>query len=181
MADDVPSEQRRSGATVAREALEQARKAAAGARREADRSQAARRRAEIRAANLTRSAEQATPGPSNDPVAFGASIDDLLTDRGWQNDLKVARVTADWPTMVGPDIAGHCEPIALRDGVLTIEAESTAWATQIRLLSRQVIGRIADVVGPGVVGKLVVRGPAGPSWRHGRLRVPGPGPRDTYG
>jgi hypothetical protein len=32
-----------------------------------------------------------------------------------------------------------------------------------------------------VVRRLVVRGPTTPDWGHGRLRVRGPGPRDTYG
>jgi len=71
--------------------------------------------------------------------------------------------------------------VTLRDGLLSVEAESTAWATQIRLLAPRLLARIAEVAGSGVVTRLTVHGPAGPSWRHGRLRVPGRGPRDTYG
>ena len=41
--------------------------------------------------------------------------------------------------------------------------------------------RIEAVVGPGVVTELIVLGPVAPSWVKGRRRVPGPGPRDTYG
>jgi predicted nucleic acid-binding Zn ribbon protein len=69
----------------------------------------------------------------------------------------------------------------LRHGELVLEAESTAWATQLRLLSRSILARISAELGPDVVRKLVVRGPTAPDWRHGRLRVKGPGPRDTYG
>lgn len=172
----------RPGAQLAREALEKARRAAAARRLEAERSSAARRRADTKAANLADARTRAANATDRDhPVAFRAAIDDLLADRGWTDAAKVARVTADWPGIVGPEIAGHCEPVSLRGGVLTLEAESTAWATQIRLLTRQVMGRIAESVGGDVVTKLIVRGPAGPTWRHGRLRVPGPGPRDTYG
>jgi predicted nucleic acid-binding Zn ribbon protein len=60
-------------------------------------------------------------------------------------------------------------------------AESTAWATQLRLLNRQILARIAAEVGPDVVVRLKVRGPTSPDWRHGPLRVTGRGPRDTYG
>ena len=37
--------------------------------------------------------------------------------------------------MVGAEIAKHSRPVKLEDGELTVEAESTAWATQLRLLA----------------------------------------------
>lgn len=69
----------------------------------------------------------------------------------------------------------------LTDGELTVQADSTAWATQLRLLQRQLLAKIAAGVGDGVVKRLRVQGPTAPSWRHGPRRVPGRGPRDTYG
>jgi predicted nucleic acid-binding Zn ribbon protein len=72
-------------------------------------------------------------------------------------------------------------PDKLEDGVLTIVAESTAWATNLTLLSRTILDRLASEVGAGVVRRLHVHGPTAPDWRHGRLRVTGRGPRDTYG
>jgi len=65
--------------------------------------------------------------------------------------------------------------------VLTVQAESTAWATQLRLLQRQLLAKIAAGVGDGVVKRLKVRGPLAPSWRYGPRHVSGRGPRDTYG
>jgi predicted nucleic acid-binding Zn ribbon protein len=104
-----------------------------------------------------------------------------LADRGWQGDAAVAAVTADWESAVGEDLAAHCRPESLRAGVLTITAESTAWATQIRLLTAPLIARITESFGAGLVRSVVVHGPTGPSWTHGPRRVPGRGPRDTYG
>src|SRR3712207_8885100 len=37
----------------------------------------------------------------------------------------------------GSDIADHCIPLSLRDGELVLQAESTAWATQLRTLQRE--------------------------------------------
>jgi predicted nucleic acid-binding Zn ribbon protein len=51
----------------------------------------------------------------------------------------------------------------------------------LRLLQRQLLVKIAAGVGNGVVKRLKVQGPEAPSWRHGPRRVPGRGPRDTYG
>lgn len=126
----------------------------------------------------TESQEQRAGG---DPVAFGSAVNELLDERGWQGDARAARVLADWASIVGAEVAAASRPVRLRGGELQVEAESTAWATQLRLLSRSLLARITAELGEGVVSRLVVRGPTAPDWRHGRLRVPGPGPRDTYG
>ena len=49
--------------------------------------------------------------------------------------MAEARVFADWAGLVGEDVAAHCTPVSLRDGELRVSAESTAWATQLRLLA----------------------------------------------
>jgi predicted nucleic acid-binding Zn ribbon protein len=105
----------------------------------------------------------------------------LAADRGWAERLTSSAVFARWARLVGEDVAEHAAPVSLRDGELVVQASSTAWATQLRLLQRQLLVKIAAGVGPNVVRKLTVRGPAAPSWRHGQRSVPGRGPRDTYG
>jgi predicted nucleic acid-binding Zn ribbon protein len=93
-----------------------------------------------------------------------------------------ARIFADWAGLVGEDIARHCEPQSLRAGELRISAESSAWATQLRMMATKMLARLADELGAGVVTALVVTGPTGPSWKHGAWSVRGArGPRDTYG
>jgi predicted nucleic acid-binding Zn ribbon protein len=105
----------------------------------------------------------------------------MIQDRGWEKPTAEATILGAWPTVVGEDIAGHCRPIGLRDGELTLQAESTAWATQLRLLTPKILDRIRESIGAGVVTKLRIHGPSGPSWRRGLRTVPGRGPRDTYG
>jgi len=62
-----------------------------------------------------------------------------------------------------------------------LRADSTAWATTIQYMLPAVRTRIDAELGSGTVREITVLGPAAPSWKHGRLRVPGRGPRDTYG
>jgi predicted nucleic acid-binding Zn ribbon protein len=122
------------------------------------------------------------PGPDGrDPASLGGALDDLVTARQWSRTLDAAGLEPRWPQIVGPELASHCRPDRLEAGVLTCIAESTAWATQIRLMQHQVLSRISTEVGPDIVSRLVVRGPSSPDWRHGPLRVKGRGPRDTYG
>jgi len=50
------------------------------------------------------------------------------------------------------------------------------------LIAPDIIRRINVELGHGSLKRLDVRGPVGPNWTHGRLRVrDGRGPRDTYG
>ncbi|WP_425565467.1 DciA family protein [Pilimelia columellifera] len=122
------------------------------------------------------------PGPDpRDPALFGVVLQRLMKARGWQRQTAEATVFGAWERVVGADIAAHSRPVRLADGELTIEAESTAWATQLRLLTGKILKQIAGEVGHNVVIRLNIHGPAAPSWRRGPLRVRGRGPGDTYG
>jgi len=114
-------------------------------------------------------------------VLFGTMIRRLVAERGWEETTTAAGVLANWDRLVGPEIADHCQPTSLVDGVLELVAESSAWATQLRLLTRTMTARLTEQVGAGVVTSIVVRGPAQADWRKGPRRVQGRGPRDTYG
>lgn len=116
-----------------------------------------------------------------DPQPLGRAVERLSSERGWEEPLAAGGVLARWAEIVGPDLAAHCSAETMSDGVLTVRAESTAWATQVRLLAPVLVRRLNEECGQGSVARVVVLGPGRPSWRKGRLHVPGRGPRDTYG
>ena len=116
-----------------------------------------------------------------DPSLLGDQMDRLLVDRGWKVDVAVGSVMGRWPQIVGPDVAAHSTPVTFADGILTVRADSTAWATQLRLMSSSILGRLEAEVGKEAVTELRVNGPGAPSWSRGSRRAQGPGPRDTYG
>lgn len=118
---------------------------------------------------------------ARDPVLLGDAVRRLVADRGWQETTTNASVLERWDELVGPELADHCRPVSLVEGELVLVAESSAWAVQVRLLAGTLLGTLRTAVGPGVVEKVVVRGPAQPDWRKGPRRVQGRGPRDTYG
>ena len=116
-----------------------------------------------------------------DPSLLGEQLDRMMLDRGWKVDVAIGSVMGRWPAIVGPGVAAHCTPVTYADGVLTVRAESTAWATQLRLMSSSLLARLEEEVGAGTVTELKVLGPSAPSWSRGLRRSQGPGPRDTYG
>lgn len=123
-------------------------------------------------------------GPSpdgRDPQLVATSVDDLVSERGWSEAIAVGGVEGRWQQIVGADVAAHCVPEEFEAGRLTVRTDSTAWATQVRMLAPTLLTRLNDDLGAGTVTHLQVLGPQGPSWKKGRLRVKGRGPRDTYG
>jgi predicted nucleic acid-binding Zn ribbon protein len=129
-------------------------------------------------------AETVQPGSRprrDDPQRLGQAIGGLLDEHGWQQRAAIGSVFGRWAEIVGHDLAAHTRPDAFADGELAVTADSTAWATQVRLLAPQLVRRLNAELGDGTVRRVRVRGPAPPRQRGG-WRVPGGrGPRDTYG
>ncbi|MFV2102181.1 DUF721 domain-containing protein [Micromonospora sp. LOL_024] len=122
------------------------------------------------------------PGPDpRDPQPLSVVLNRLVKARGWQQPAAEARVFGAWERVVGEEVAQHSRPVKLENGELTVEARSTAWATQLRLLAGSLLQQIGREVGHNVVRRLHIHGPAAPSWSRGPRRVRGRGPRDTYG
>ncbi|BCJ59414.1 DciA family protein [Micromonospora endophytica] len=165
----------KSGPELARAVLD-----AAKARRET--ASRTRKRATTGAGGERRLRGYSGPGPDpRDPQLLGAVLDRLVKARGWQQPAAEATVFGAWERVVGAEVAQHSRPVKLENGELTVEARSTAWATQLRLLAGSLLKQIASEVGHNVVRKLHIHGPAAPSWSRGPRRVRGRGPRDTYG
>jgi predicted nucleic acid-binding Zn ribbon protein len=116
-----------------------------------------------------------------DPELLGSAVDKLVVENGWEQESSIAQLLNFWSRIVGADIADHCVPDGFADGTLRLSAESTAWATQLRLMQNQIMAKIANEVGDGVVRKISIFGPQAPSWKKGAWHVSGRGPRDTYG
>jgi predicted nucleic acid-binding Zn ribbon protein len=117
-----------------------------------------------------------------DPQLLDSTIGRLIADQGWGTDVRVHGVFSRWDAIVGREVAQHATPEAFGDGKLTVRTDSTAWATQMKLLAPTVVRRLNEELGDGTVTVIDVLGPHGPSWKRGPRSVrDGRGPRDTYG
>lgn len=166
-----------SGVDLARVALRAAKEQARA------RGAAAQQKKQARRGGGLRSGARAD---GRDPLPLGAAINRLITERGWETPAAVGGVMGRWPQIVGEDLANHCVPLRYDEDpderVLTVQCDSTAWATQLRLLAPQLVARLNADLGHGTVRLIKVLGPGGPQRRFGPLRAPGStGPGDTYG
>jgi len=112
---------------------------------------------------------------------FGSLLGTEIRRRGWEKDIAGGWVFGNWEELVGPKIAQHTTVEMVKDRKLFITCDSTAWATNLRMMQRQILQVIAEKVGPNIITELKIFGPKAPSWRKGPLHVKGRGPRDTYG
>lgn len=117
-----------------------------------------------------------------DPQLLEGELARLVGDRGWALPLKMRGVFGRWPELVGDDVAAHCTPESFIDGTLVVRTDSTAWATQLKLLTPTIVRRLNEELGHGTVLVIEVLGPHLPTWKKGPRSVrDGRGPRDTYG
>jgi len=118
----------------------------------------------------------------SDPQPLSSVFNEIITNRDWRQGIAEGNLFSDWKKVVGEDIAQHTTPITLLEGKLTIQTSSTAWATQLRLISNDLLKTLQQSAPGALVEELVVIGPHAPSWKRGLRTIRGAkGPRDTYG
>ncbi|MEU6392432.1 DUF721 domain-containing protein [Streptomyces sp. NPDC046939] len=164
-----------SGVDLARVALRAAKEAARA------RGAAAQQKKQVRRGGSLRSGARAD---GRDPMGLGPAINRLITERGWETPAAVGGVMGRWPQIVGEELARHCVPQKYDEDerVLVVQCDSTAWATQVRMLAVQLVKRLNEDLGHGTVRRIDIRNPGGGPRRYGPLRAPGStGRDDTFG
>lgn len=116
-----------------------------------------------------------------DPISAGASLDAMFQTFRWQGKVAEADLFNRWAEVVGENAGANSKPESLNDKTLTIRCRTTAWATQLRLMSNEILELVNKAHPELNVETLKLLGPDAPSWKKGPRSVPGRGPRDTYG
>jgi predicted nucleic acid-binding Zn ribbon protein len=134
-----------------------------------------------RAKNKKKEGASVPFGAGRDPRGIDDILDGLTSKLGWTSPLAKAELIGSWGELVGAETASHSEPAGIEDGVLIVRCDSTAWATQLRLMRGQITTSIAQRFPDAGIESVKFDGPNAPSWKKGTRSIPGRGPRDTYG
>jgi predicted nucleic acid-binding Zn ribbon protein len=97
------------------------------------------------------------PGRRPEPRPVGASLDRVTQALGVPRSSTLEAVFARWEELVGPAVAGHARPTALRDRRLVVTVDEPGWATQLRWLEADLLARLAETAGSDAVDSLEVR------------------------
>jgi predicted nucleic acid-binding Zn ribbon protein len=120
-------------------------------------------------------------GAGRDPHGLGETITSLTAQLGWNSPMAQSDLLGSWTELAGVETAKHSTPAGIDDGVLTVHCESTAWATQLRMMRVEIMTHIAQKFPDAGIASIRFQGPNAPSWKKGPRSIPGRGPRDTYG
>jgi len=74
-----------------------------------------------------------------------SSLADAAHVLGVDGAVELAAVKKRWAEAVGPHVASHCWPVLLDHGQLTVATDHPAWASQLRILSGQLLTGIRSV------------------------------------
>ena len=83
----------------------------------------------------------------SDPLPISRSLDSIMKSLRGTDRIQIGGVFGRWDDAVGPTVAAHVRPVRLDQGVLTVEADEPAWATQVKFLSGTITSRLAEVAG----------------------------------
>ncbi len=109
---------------------------------------------------------------TGEPRPVGESLDKLTRSLSGIGAQPLASVFTEWTKVVGETLAAHCRPVALDGTKLVIAVDEPGWATQIRYLETELLGRLAQAVGGPPVASIEVRvSPGDDSPKRGRKRL----------
>ncbi|MFD3665801.1 DciA family protein [Streptomyces sp. NPDC058659] len=151
-----------SGVDLARVALHQAREAAKA------RGEAGTRKAKRRTRTTT------VRGDGREPTGFAAVLQGLMADRAWDVPAAGGSILDQWPDIaaaLSPKLATHVKAVAFHSetGQLDLCPDSSAYATQLRLISSRIVTAANDAAGTQAVRTVRVLA----------VGAPTPAPRET--
>jgi predicted nucleic acid-binding Zn ribbon protein len=86
------------------------------------------------------------------PRPVGFALDALTT--AIAPATLLAEVQRAWPRAAGEAFASAAEPVAERDGVITVACASAVWAQELDLLSERVVEALNEAIGRPAVTRL---------------------------
>jgi predicted nucleic acid-binding Zn ribbon protein len=82
-----------------------------------------------------------------EPLPISRSLDAVMKSLRGTDRIQIGGVFGRWEDAVGTTVAAHVRPVRLDEGVLTVEADEAAWATQVKFLAGTITARLAEVAG----------------------------------
>ncbi len=89
--------------------------------------------------------------------SIGSLLPRVLSDLGLTDTARVMQIAARWEEAVGPEIADHCRPTALRGELLEATVDSSVWCQQLQLRAPEILEGLRRVLGEKAPSSLRMR------------------------
>ncbi len=90
-------------------------------------------------------------------MPVGQALDRLVARLAGNDQRALAHVFLRWEQLVGPAVARHVRPQSLRDRVLVVEADSPAWAGELKRLVDRVVAHLQEQLGDAAPRRVEIR------------------------
>ncbi|MDE0268452.1 MAG: DUF721 domain-containing protein [Acidimicrobiaceae bacterium] len=91
------------------------------------------------------------------PVLVSSYLDRMLEHLKKPSSGVLAVVFGSWETIVGPELARHCRPVAVDSNSVIVETDEPVWADELKWHSKVLLERIEEMSGNSQLTELVVR------------------------
>jgi predicted nucleic acid-binding Zn ribbon protein len=82
----------------------------------------------------------------DDPMPLSAALDSVLRSLRGPDRSDAGGVFGRWEEAVGEAVARHVTPVRLSEGILLVEVDEPAWATQFEFMVAEVRQRLVEVL-----------------------------------
>ncbi|MEY4360724.1 MAG: hypothetical protein RL391_30 [Actinomycetota bacterium] len=87
---------------------------------------------------------------SEEPQPLNSALDRLLRSLKGGDRQTTVTVFSRWTDLVGESVAAHVKPLKLDGGTLIVEVDDPTWATQMKFLEADLLGRLKESGGMSV-------------------------------
>jgi predicted nucleic acid-binding Zn ribbon protein len=95
-------------------------------------------------------------GSDDGLVSLSTALDGVVQSLRGPSRQAVGGLFGRWEEAVGEQVAQHVRPVKLDEGVLAVEVDDPAWATQVKFLAPTIIARLSEVA-DATVDRIQVR------------------------
>ncbi len=115
-------------------------------------------------------------GKARDLSPVGRLLEGVLANMDLRSRFREHLAVMAWPQIVGEVIGSHTRAETVRDGVLIVATDTSAWAQELHMRRHDLLARMAEQVGAGLIREIHFR--SGTVARERGRRAAAPRPLD---
>jgi len=93
----------------------------------------------------------------NEPAGIGDILKKMVQTTSLGKELEKARIVESWADVAGPYLSQHGRPATIKDGTLTIDADSPVWMHKYSYRKWDIIRRANRLAGKELISDVFVR------------------------
>lgn len=105
---------------------------------------------------IARRPDERDRGRFGDPTPLKHSLERVIGALGGPGVDAIVTIHSRWDEIVGVEVAELSRPVSIDDGVLRVRVSGAAWASHLRWAEPEIIDRLRDMVGAGVVTSMAI-------------------------